>query len=202
MIFKTIQLENSCLNFSNGINTCEVKSKPFYVENSSYIIQCLQCSIRSTNFRINSNCSKDFECATLIFDNNMIFQKFFEIHRNSISSLFPTNVNILSNPSFGIVVTNYNITKITYEYINSIINIDHPNLYIYIQFEKGSNGLVPRMTENDSYVIKFNLLYIKLPCDNDSYWATYKIYRLESNHSQLNIESKCPENQDTTQVNF
>ncbi len=95
---------------------------------------CMQCTIKYTvgYDDIKPTCSKDFECATLIFDNNFMFEKFFGRHRNNIRDMFPLDFTILYQPILEISVTNYNITKITDQYIQSKLDMDAPNIDIYI----------------------------------------------------------------------
>lgn len=211
MIFTTMKVKNSlaepCFNFTGERqgrnNVCEVDKKMSYNTGSLMIqIRCMECSIGYTTLRIKYNCSKDFECVILNFGNIGTFQRFFRDHSNSIPDLFPANFTILSNPFLRIYVADVGVTDITYEHMNSILNMNAPNMVININFKKSSFSSAPHFAENDRYFIRIQTLNIAIGCDNPGEWALYKINRLDSTDGKLNVLARCPEHQTTTQVSF
>jgi hypothetical protein len=192
----------TCFDFSGshgrGVNKCEVKDET-HRNYSSVKLECMQCIIKHTSIVTQRDCSKDFECATLIFDNDIVFERFFRRHRDNIPHLFPTERKILPYPILDITVINYNITKITYDYISSTVNMHAPSVTISITFKNHSQGLGPLTVEPGVYPIKFRLLTINVQCDNNSL-ATYVAFTETPNPGVLLTGSSCPQIQSTRQV--
>jgi len=201
MIFKTMQLDdslaNSCFNFNGTkygrVNRCGIKYGDYKTYKPGVQSKCMECIIHYSDIMIRSNCSKDFECATLIFHSNTMFERVFRKYRDAIRDLLPTKLEILSAPTLGIIVNSYNITKITYEYINSTVNMDAPNASIYITFKKHSEGLAPLTVQYDWYLIKFRFLSINVQCQDGNSWANYQVSTATSNLGRLFPESECAE---------
>jgi hypothetical protein len=195
---------NSCFNFNgtknNQVNHCEVKDQEYTSYNIPLIAKCIQCIIKYIDFEIELNCSRKFVCAILVFGNNMMFETFFSQSRNIIRDLFPTLLTTQKLPVLEIIVSSYNISKITNNYIDEIINMDAPNTTIFITFKKRSQGLAPLTVENGSYPIKFKLLVVKVQCDNSNSSATYLIFGAVIMHGRLFMGTKCAELQSTKQV--
>jgi hypothetical protein len=130
-----------------------------------------------------------------------MFERFFHKNRDKIREGFPTKLLILLNPVLDIIVNNNNITRITYEYINSTINMDAPDTNIYITFKKRSEGLPPLTAAYDLYYIGFRLLTINVPCDEDDNSSlTYVVYKGTSREGELIVEGRCPVVQSTKRV--
>ncbi|CAF1210380.1 unnamed protein product [Rotaria sp. Silwood1] len=84
-------------------------------------------------------------------------------NRNVIKELVSDTGDSKRPPIVGIKINNYNITKITNEYINSTLNVDFPQLEIEISFDRLSTQ-APLTVENDFFSIGFKRLYILVAC--------------------------------------
>lgn len=172
MISKTIQLDDSCFNFNGTRNTrtnyCRVvnRSTLRYLVNFQAI--CMQCRMRFVINEIKPNCSKNFDCASLIFENNIMFETFFRIHRHALRDLFTTQLDPLPSSVLEIIVTFYNITKITNHYIDSIMDMNAPHMKIFFWFRNYSQDSTALTVENGSYLIRFKLLLITVQCDDNT----------------------------------
>jgi hypothetical protein len=206
MISKTLQLNqsliDSCFNFqvtkSNQSNFCEEIKHRFQLRSTSYIPSCLTCSIEYIDIEIKSNCSKNFECASLNFDNNSIFERFFTKHHHIIPSLFPTQFGFLPNPILRINITNYNITNITNMYINSTLNINSSRMVIIVIFHWHLKNQRPLTVEGDRFFLAFEQLTIYVRC---GYGGRFIQYNIDTEYNDsLAIRNRCPKVQSTTQV--
>jgi len=210
MIIETMQLNDlrpkSCFNFNGtsprGNNICVVKEGNYPTVATDLKPQCMQCTLKYTvdYDHIKPNCFKDFECATLIFDNNFMFEKFFGRHRNKIQDMFRTRLWILFHPNLEIIVTNYNITEITSMYINTKVDLIAPDVAISITFKKHSQGLPPLTIKNQTYRIGFRSLRINVLCDDGNSSASYVVRRGTLDNDRFSIEDRCPEFQSTEPV--
>ena len=98
MIIKTMQLDdslaNSCFNFNGTYrgrqNTCVVKEENYPTTDRNVKPKCIHCTMKYTvGFNdIQPTCSQDFECVTLIFDTDSMFERFFGRHRDKIQNMF------------------------------------------------------------------------------------------------------------------
>jgi hypothetical protein len=210
MIIKTIQLNysrpKSCFNFNGTYNRreniCVVKEENYPTVDRDVKPQCMQCTLKYTvDFNhIQPTCSKDFECATLIFDSNFMFEKFFGRHRNKIQNMFPTRLRKLFYPYLKIIVTNYDITEITNNYIESKVNMIATDVAISITFKKHSQGLPSLTVKNQSYQIGFRSLRINVLCDDGNSSASYMVRFGTLDDDHFAIEDRCPEFQSTQLV--
>jgi len=199
-------LANSCFNFNGRKdgrnNTCEIEimKNPPTVRNVK--LECMQCTIKYTvdYDDIKPTCSKDFECATLIFDNNFMFEKFFRRHRNKIRDMFPFKSTVLHHLILEIIVTNYNITNITNQYIQSNIDMDAPNVDIYLKFNRHSQGLPPLTVKREIYLFKFGFLEIHVLCDDGNSSVIYEVRKDSLMGTDIFMEDRCPKFQSTEPV--
>ena len=194
IITKTLQLHqtliDSCLNFEiTNYNVCEKVTSTFQAYGALYRPSCMQCIIRDIHIKIKSNCLKNFECATLIFEDNFIFEKFFIKHHQIIPSLFPIQFEILSTAGLTINITNYNITKITNEYINSVLNIKSSQIVIYLVLHRRFPNLTSLTFESERFFITFGLLVIFVRCDYGNRFIEF--YINPKDNGDLRIINRC-----------
>jgi len=208
MISNTVQqndlIANSCFNFEyinyNQTQFCTENWFRFRVGNTIDLnLQCIRCTITHVDIRIKYNCLKNFECATLVFDNNMIFEEFFMKYRDRIQSLFPASLQISPNPVLRIILSKYNITRITNEYINSTVNMNFPMLMIFIRFIQRLQSLVSLTVDKHFSPIRFHQLILIVQCDNENSSITYRIYK-NNHNNEPNKTGECTEFQPTKQV--
>ena len=194
---------NSCFNFKltqdKQTNVCKTKLTTISLPDKKFKPKCVVCKITYFNVVLPTNCSRNFECVILYFDNNFIFERFFINHQSIIKSLFPMNLKVLSYPVIVTYVTYYNITKITNEYIRSILNIKFPEMIMFIKFLKRPQNRVPLTLENYFSCIKFKLLIIFVKCSFGSKIIRYRIEGHKINSAPL-IDNRCRKNQSTKGV--
>jgi hypothetical protein len=189
-------LKNSCFNFeetiSGQINHCNVLINRFATP------MCIMCNIKYLDIALSIECSRNVTCLILYFDDNTIFERYFIKYRDIFPLRFPPQTANLPSPALSINVNYYNITKITNEYINSLINIDIPNLVITIMFAEHPQGVAPLAVEGDFPSLLFISLTILVYCDYEHYYTMYKIN--EYNNGKPTITNPCQHNPSTVQV--
>ncbi len=200
-----LTIRKSCFNLtaSNGNeqNKCATEDRPDPRDISGRQIRCMECNIGYyTGLVIDNDCSASSECVTFIFNDSVIFEGFFKRYHRDIPKLFPRRLVILPNPIIEIIVKNYNITEITNQYVNSILNMNAPGISIFIRFVNHTQGLQPLVVRNESFPIKFNFLMISVPCNDSNKTITYQVYRQALKSDQLSIQDNCDEFQTTQQV--
>jgi hypothetical protein len=186
IISNTTQEDNlstdSCFNFiptqSGETNICEKRLWQLSIEGPATTSTCMECAIENIDIIVNDNCTTTFDCAVLRFSNNLMFERFFIMHRSVIKDQFLKDLRNSSQRVLIIDVLNYNVTKITNEYINSTVNIDLVSLTIILKFIERADGVAPLMIENNTLSILFFVLVIDIKCDDDGENSVrYTIYR-------------------------
>jgi hypothetical protein len=166
---------------------------------SNYPPSCMNCTIRYIDIMIQSDCSTSCECVMLMFENNLMFEEFFVKHHAAIEDLFPKPEYLRFLPTLRIYVGRNNITRITNEYINSIVNMDFVGLFIFLTFERLQNS-EPITVDNHFFSLRFRRLTISIRCDDGLESIKYTIEG-DNVSSVPYIEGKCSEIQFTQQVN-
>jgi len=207
MICKSIQqndsIANSCFTIEaeryNQTNFCNKTHIGFIVDNKTLILRCIRCVISDIDIVIQDNCSWNYECATLVFDNNFMFEKFFVKYRHKIQGLFPSSLQRSPHPVLRIIISKYNITRITNEYINSTVNMDFPMLVIFINFIQRLQSLVSLTVDKHFSPIGFKQLLIIVQCDYSGSFISYIIDR-DNYYDKPKISGECTEFQSTQPV--
>ena len=163
-------LENLCLDFrvtreQNEMNVCSVQPHFARLQNQSGSPQrpCVQCTIKSVDIVRNNGCLKNVDCAKLDFANNWIFEKFFRTHRDSIADMFPAG-DADTKPVLMIVVKEYNLTNITFQYIAPLLNINAAFLTTFLIWEKQSPGLTFPPAVVGEFPLNNDILYMYIDC--------------------------------------
>jgi hypothetical protein len=129
----------------------------------------------------------------------MIFEEFFMKYRDRLQSLFPASLQISPNPVLRIILSKYNITRITNEYINSTVNMNFPMLMILIRFIQRLQSLVSLTVDKHFSYIRFHQLILIVQYDNENSSITYRIYK-NNHNNEPNKTGECTEFQSTKQV--
>ncbi len=116
------------------MNFCEEVVPKFNFSNKVYSLQCM----KYINIEIKHQCLKTFECTTLVFDNDMMFEGFF------MQDLFPTQLTFIPRLYRLIHVNEFNI------------NIDSSQLEIGLGYQNRSQDLKLLTIEGNFSFIRLN----------------------------------------------
>lgn len=198
-------LANSCFNFGrarkNKTNLCYVNEQRNATDLLGSRRMSIHCYIQYVDIVINRNCSKYIDTVSLIFQNNAIFEKFFKGNRDKFETLYRHKQNASGYYVLDIFIDSYNISNITYQYINSTININASHTRIFIWFRKHLLNSSPPTVVDEAFPIKFQLLGISVDCDNQTS-AHYIVNSSLSGSNKPYIVSPCSPFSTTTQVSF
>lgn len=163
-------LDSSCLDFrvtkqQNETNACYVQPYFARLQNQSGGNErpCVHCTIKYVDIVRNDNCLKNVDCAKLDFANNLIFEKFFRTHRDSIANMFPTG-DSNTRPVLTIVVKEYNLTNITFQYIAPLLDINAAFLTTFLIWETQSPGLNFPPVVVGEFPLTNYILYMYIDC--------------------------------------
>jgi hypothetical protein len=199
----------SCFNLTSPGNTtdegnsCERTTRYKDAEQTNGpTIPSISCIIHNYSENITSDdCVKDTEFVEFTFYDSVTFERFFKQYRDVIPKLFPNQSIAIPNPNIQIKVYNYNITEITNGYINSTLNMDAPNVIMYIRFENYTQGLQALVVRNISFPIGFDTLGIIVLCNNNTKNVKYyNVHRIQPTGVRVIIEDSCKNLQSTQQV--
>jgi hypothetical protein len=164
-------LANTCFNFyhpEDSIdNDCEERNLTIRKNQISFDSACVKCNINSIRDPIKPNCSKDFDCVLLVFENNTLFEDFFAEHRFKLQHLFKTQDGSVT-AILTIFVEFYNITIITRQYIESYLNVNATYMRIYIRFQHHPEDSPQLTVSNEMYSINIKLITIQIDCDHNT----------------------------------
>ncbi len=199
-------LANSCWNLTessgNRTNHCELKRVRLYEFGSLQESTCMQCHMRYASFKTKPNCSTDLLCASLVFDSLKMVQRFFEELNSTIRDRYPTQYEENRFLILEIIVANYNISKITNEYITSTMNIAAPDLDMFVTFQRRRRGFLPLTVLNENYKISFHRLVIKVQCNYGNTSVMHVIYGFGDFGGELFIIGECPTIPSTPRVSY
>ena len=168
----SISSDNMCLDETDGNQT---------------ILFELSCRIKTT-FRMKTDgCPRNYPHMILTFSDNSVFETFFEENREIIKHLFQERNNS-NTVTFHIIIESHNITKITWNYVNSILKTD-PQVYteLWLVFRQ-INKSAPQPEIGDDFIYyKNSIIKVQIPCGDDEENMYYAI----ENGSMVFKENKC-----------
>lgn len=170
-------LLNECLTFENNEeNSCWSHSYSSVIENRKHGSNCLKCQINNINEIKENTCRKTLQCLSLIFYNNSFFEQFFNKYRNTINDIFREQ---RERNTLIITLQNYNLTKISLEYLNSILKINTISYHrLHVIFIKPISDPLLIKVLDDFENISINLTYLSFSCNyqmDDQHWIEFKI---------------------------
>ena len=196
---------NSCFNFTltknNKTNRCHVQSPLNATYQLLYRRTSIQCHIQDVDIEIKRNCSKSIDSAALIFDNNTMFETFFKKNGAAIAKLCPPRRNRSGYYVLDIIINYYNVSKMTYQYIDSTVNINATQTRIFLWFKKHLPDSSPLTVVDEAYPIKFKLLVVNVECD-DNTSAHYIVNSSSRRYNKPHEMSKCLPFSTTRHVSF
>ena len=198
-------LDDSCLNFQITrqevqTNYCSIQPHLTYLRNSPDAINssCVQCNIRSVDIVTQDGCSRNFDCAKLLFDNNLLFEQFFRQHRDSIANRFPKG-NSEETSLLTISVTDYDLKEITPEYIGPLLNISAPSLQTVLTLKKQSPDLTFPPTVKGNFFLQNDVLNMYIDCPNGRNSIRYQMGKSFPS-PKMTLNGECSVLQTTSQV--
>jgi hypothetical protein len=143
-----------------------------------------------------NTCGKTLQCISFVFYNNSFFEQFFYKYPNIIDHLLKDPGKEKGPNRLIITIQNYDLTEITFEYFNSILNINSPSYHIlHIIFIKPISDPKLIKVKNDFSHIPVNVIYLAFSCNyhmDDDQWIEYTIRRSRNN---LTKTKSCPPTQ-------
>jgi hypothetical protein len=162
-------LLDACLTFTNTEdptdNFCWSHSYASAIENKKHRKSCLKCQVNDIHALVKNVCGRTLQCISFIFYNNSFFEQFFRKYPNIIDHLLkdPKKENI-SN-SLIITFQNYDLTEITFNYLNSILNMSSPAYQIlHVIFIKPISDQRLIQVHNDFLHIPLNIIFLSFSC--------------------------------------
>jgi len=190
-------LISACLTFENRDNdtgnSCWSHSYASTIENRRHGSNCLKCEIKDINTATKNTCRRTHQCLSFIFYNNSFFEQFFYKHPSIID-------HILTDPRKGevlnrliITIQNYDLTKITFQYLNSILNMNSSSYHLlHVIFIKPISDRELIQVKNDFSHIPIKIIYLSFSCNyhmDDEHWLEFVIHPRSTHPEKI---KSCP----------
>jgi hypothetical protein len=176
-------LLDECLKFDNAKedegNFCWSHSYSSAIEIKKHGIHCLKCQIKDTNAITRNTCGKTLQCISFIFYNNSFFEEFFLKYPDIINHILKDPSKEKVQNKLIITFQNYNLTEISFKYLNSILNINSSSYHIlHVIFIRPISNPILTHVKNDFSHIPINAIYLAFSCKyrmDDDQWSEYVI---------------------------
>ncbi|CAF1399374.1 unnamed protein product, partial [Adineta steineri] len=111
-------------------------------------------------------CLRNYSDIILSFSDNTIFERFFKENHEIIKNLFK-NRTLHNTVTFHILIKNDNLTKITWNYINSTLKIN-PQDYteLLVSFEQQNRNRILSLIGDDFPYYNNSLIKLRASCGN------------------------------------
>ncbi|CAF3371126.1 unnamed protein product [Rotaria socialis] len=162
-----------CLEFTNNQSTNECFIQPnlhLDLDIHHYYTECLQCTIQTLiqneqiKFEENNQClTIELQCIQLMFDNEKIFEDFFQFHQHFIYDLFNKDNGTTQN-TLHVTIKENTIEEIDCEYIENIFQVKY-QAYRALFFELHIQNQTIKINSNLLNITRFSIKII-LMCGN------------------------------------
>ena len=193
-------LNKSCLVYSYAVAKCykfenlQQDEENFcwthsysWIEEQKHNGTCLRCTISNIHAELKSICGRIFYCMTFIFHNKSLFEDYFRNYP-IVDKLFLKPPDEDAWTRLVIILENYDLRDITFQYLNSILNISSRSYQILnVIFIKPLLNHTLSPVKNDFYSIPTMIISLLFSCNyymNDKKWIEYKILPNGSNFNR------------------
>jgi hypothetical protein len=139
---------------------------------------CTECKIKRLDDVLDNKCSQRLPCLSFVFYNNLMFAQFFHIYREKVNSILKSWEEMQMDSTLFIIIEKYNLTEITFAYLNSILNLNsQPYNVLQIKFLNPTAGLGLIKPKDDFANMTIGVIFLDVLCTsgNNANWIHYSI---------------------------